>query len=100
MLRLGDLDTSLAGSDEAQKIGGVLGLKELGLRAANDRKRRASALDHRNRIEPPELLPEMRVEAQRPARIALGVDRLPHRAARDKVENEEVIRSEERRVGK
>src|SRR3984957_8850216 len=33
----------------------------------------------------------MRVETQRPARIALGVDRLAHRAAPDKVENEEVV---------
>ena len=48
-------------------------------------------LTERDRIEPPELLPEMRVEAQRPARIAVGVDRLSHGAARDKVENEEVV---------
>ena len=32
MLGLGDLDIRRAGSDEAQKIGGVLGLEELGLR--------------------------------------------------------------------
>src|ERR1700722_20241340 len=90
MLGLGDLDVRRAGSDEAQKIGGVVGLEQLGLSPTNDRERRARALDHRDWVEPPELLPEKRVEAQRPARIALGVDGLPRRAPRDKVENIEV----------
>jgi hypothetical protein len=49
MLGLGDLDIRRAGSNEAQKIGSVLDLKEPGLPAANDREPRARALDKRDR---------------------------------------------------
>src|ERR1700722_12567061 len=90
MLGLRDLDVRRARSNEPQKIDRVVGLEELRLAPANDRKRRARALDHRDRIEPSELLPEKRVEAQRPSRIALGAEDLPRRAPRDKVENVEV----------
>src|ERR1700722_2033365 len=64
MLGLGDLDVGSAGSNEAQQIGGVLGLEQLRLPAADERQWRTRALDHRDRIEPPKLLPEMWVEAQ------------------------------------
>ena len=76
MLGLGDLDVGRAGSDEAHQIGGVVGMEELRLRAADEGERRAGGLDQWDGIEPRELLPEMRVEAQRPAALPLGVDRL------------------------
>jgi hypothetical protein len=49
MFGLGDLNIRRAGSDEAQEIGRILSLEELGFRAANDRVRRARALDKRDR---------------------------------------------------
>src|SRR6185437_6334808 len=93
MLSLGNLDIGRAGRDQALKISGVLGVEELRLRAANEGERRTGALDHGDRIEAPEPLPEMRVEAQRPAGPALGVDRLSRRAAGDEVENEQIVAS-------
>jgi hypothetical protein len=49
MLGLRDLDVRRAGSDQTEEIGGVLGLEELRPAAANDRERRAHALDKRDR---------------------------------------------------
>ena len=77
--------------DQAHEVVGVDGLEELRLRAAHERQRAARGGEDRDRVDPGELLPEMRIEAERPARLALVVDDLARRAPRDVVEDEEVV---------
>ena len=50
-------------ADEAQEVGGVLGMEELRLLATDERQRRAGGSDERGRVDAGELLPEVRIEA-------------------------------------
>ena len=73
------------------------GWKSCRLRAADKRERRARGRDERHRVDAGELLPEVRIEGERPTFSALGVGDLDGRAPGDVVENEQVLAGLRRR---
>ena len=67
-------------------------MEELRLRAADERERRRAPLTIATGSSRRELLPEMRVEAQRPAAASPSASTaFSRRAAGDEVENEQVV---------